>query len=63
MERIRGTPDFLLLFLTLLLVGFGVLMVFSSSQIISYTDHGDPLYFTKNSSFGQGLGFWECSSP
>ncbi|MBE3554448.1 MAG: FtsW/RodA/SpoVE family cell cycle protein, partial [Thermicanus sp.] len=56
MERIRGTPDFLLLFLTLLLVGFGVLMVFSSSQIISYTDYGDPLFFTKKQLLWAGIG-------
>ncbi|UNK20227.1 putative lipid II flippase FtsW [Paenibacillus sp. N3/727] len=46
----RGTPDFQLLILTLLLVGFGLLMVFSSSSsltVFSQKWGHDPLYFTK----------------
>lgn len=46
----RGTPDFQLLILTLLLVGFGLIMVFSSSSslaVISERWGYDPLYFTK----------------
>lgn len=46
----RGTPDFQLLILTLLLVGFGLIMVFSSSSslaVISKRWGYDPLYFTK----------------
>ncbi|WP_082112469.1 putative lipid II flippase FtsW [Paenibacillus sp. DMB20] len=46
----RGTPDFQLLILTLLLVGFGLIMVFSSSSsltVISEKFGYDPLYFTK----------------
>jgi cell division protein FtsW len=54
--KTRGVPDFLLLFLTALLVGFGLLMVLSSSSIFaltSFTSHGckycngDELYFVK----------------
>ncbi|MDQ0193139.1 putative lipid II flippase FtsW [Paenibacillus wynnii] len=41
----KGTPDFQLLILTLLLVGFGVIMVFSSSSSLYF--RGDPLYFLK----------------
>lgn len=46
----RGTPDFQLLILTLLLVGFGIVMVFSSSSSIALVNESfgyDPLYFTK----------------
>ncbi|MBU5354353.1 putative lipid II flippase FtsW [Paenibacillus silvae] len=46
----RGTPDFQLLILTLLLVGFGLVMVFSSSSsiaIASKSFNNDALYFTK----------------
>jgi len=46
----RGRPDFLLLILTLLLVGFGLVMVFSASSnytLASDAFNRDPLYFTK----------------
>lgn len=46
----RGAPDFQLLILTLLLVGFGIIMVFSSSSSIALIDAkfgNDPMYFTK----------------
>lgn len=49
MER-RGAPDFQLLILTLLLVGFGIVMVFSSSSSIAQVNKAfnyDPMYFTK----------------
>lgn len=41
----RGTPDFILLFLTIALVGFGLVMVFSASYSITYSE--DPLLHTK----------------
>ncbi|GIQ68704.1 putative lipid II flippase FtsW [Xylanibacillus composti] len=43
----RGTPDFILLALTILLVGFGILMVFSASSPRAAHLLDDPLYFTK----------------
>jgi cell division protein FtsW len=46
----KGTPDFLLLFLTFLLVCFGLAMVFSASSMTSATSTitgGDPWYYTK----------------
>lgn len=49
-EPRRGTPDFQLLVLTLLMVGFGIVMVFSSSSSIAMVNKNfgyDPLYFTK----------------
>lgn len=47
---LRGRPDFLLLVLTLLLVGFGLIMVFSASSntaAISKSNNFDALFFTK----------------
>ncbi len=41
----RGTPDFILLFLTIALVGFGLVMVFSSSYSITFSE--DPLFHVK----------------
>ncbi|AIQ52324.1 putative lipid II flippase FtsW [Paenibacillus sp. FSL R7-0331] len=46
----RGTPDFQLLILTLVLVGFGLVMVFSSSSSLTLASSlfgNDPLYFIK----------------
>lgn len=46
----RGAPDFQLLILTLLLVGFGIVMVFSSSSsiaLVSKLFDNDPMHFTK----------------
>lgn len=48
--RRRGTPDFQLLILTLLLVGFGVIMVFSASSSVALLNketNFDSLYFVK----------------
>lgn len=43
----RGTPDFLLLSLTVILTGFGTLMVFSASSAAASLDYNDALYYTK----------------
>ncbi|SET47463.1 putative lipid II flippase FtsW [Paenibacillus sp. NFR01] len=55
----RGTPDFQLLILTLLLVGFGLVMVFSASSgltLASKKFSHDPLYFAKRQAIWVGLG-------
>lgn len=52
----RGTPDFILLFLTVALVGFGVVMVFSASYSLTYSD--DPLSHTKRQIMYVALGLF-----
>ncbi|WP_373229897.1 putative lipid II flippase FtsW [Cohnella sp.] len=55
----RGTPDFLLLILTLLLVGFGLIMVFSASSSMAVTKelyNYDSLYFVKRQLMFAGIG-------
>ncbi|WP_139998137.1 putative lipid II flippase FtsW [Paenibacillus paridis] len=52
----RGRPDFLLLILTLLLVGFGLVMVFSASSSVAVVTKEDALYFTKRQFMWAGLG-------
>ncbi|TBL71039.1 putative lipid II flippase FtsW [Paenibacillus thalictri] len=42
---IRGRPDFLLLFVTVLLVGFGLVMIFSASSPKALFNHASPWYF------------------
>jgi len=55
MER-RGTPDFFLLLMTVLLVGFGIVMVFSASGPEAATQYGDALWYTKKQILAAGLG-------
>jgi cell division protein FtsW len=46
----KGKPDFILLIMTLILVGFGIVMVFSASSsiaVVSSSYNHDALYFTK----------------
>lgn len=55
----RGTPDFQLLILTLLLVGFGLVMVFSASSSLTLASSkfgNDPLYFMKRQMIWIALG-------
>lgn len=53
----RGTPDFLFLFLTLALVAFGLLMVFSASSMsATYFYKGDSLHYTKTQAISIGIG-------
>ncbi|NRF92765.1 putative lipid II flippase FtsW [Paenibacillus frigoriresistens] len=55
----RGTPDFLLLFLTFVLVCFGLAMVFSASSMTSafYEKfNNDPWFFTKKQLMAVGIG-------
>ncbi|BBI34551.1 putative lipid II flippase FtsW [Cohnella abietis] len=55
----RGTPDFLLLILTLLLVAFGLIMVFSASSSMAVSKsvyNNDALYFVKRQLIWVGLG-------
>lgn len=57
----RGTPDFLLLILTLVLVTFGLVMVFSasSSTTVVTAEYGyDALYFTKRQLLWVGIGIF-----
>lgn len=56
MKPSRGIPDFLLLFLTLGMVGFGIVMVFSASFTISYWDEGNRWFFTQRQLMWAGLG-------
>jgi len=50
----RGTPDFFLLSLTIALIGFGLVMVFSASYSITFQD--DPLSYTKKQALWAIMG-------
>jgi cell division protein FtsW len=54
-ERLRF--DFILLIVTLALVGFGIVMVYSTSAIMAGDRFQDPYYFLKKQAFFAGVGF------
>ncbi|MCY9517789.1 putative lipid II flippase FtsW [Paenibacillus apiarius] len=54
---IKGRPDFLLLFLTVLLVCFGLAMIFSASSPIVTLKHENPWYYVSKQSMFAFAGF------
>jgi cell division protein FtsW len=52
----RGSPDFLLLFLTFLLVCFGLVMIFSASSMTTAYKYEDPWFFTKKQLISVAIG-------
>jgi cell division protein FtsW len=52
----RRDPDYALLLVTLLLLGIGLVMVFSASYIIAEESRGDPCYFLRRQATWVGLG-------
>lgn len=54
----RGRPDFILLFITMALVGFGLVMVFSSSSATSLYEYGTPWYFAKKQILFASIGLF-----
>lgn len=56
MKTNRGTPDFWVMFLSLAIVGFGIVMVFSSSFTVSYWEMGNRWFFTQRQIIWAGIG-------
>ncbi|ACB84886.1 stage V sporulation protein E [Natranaerobius thermophilus] len=56
MEKKQSTPDFTLFAVTLILVAFGLVMVFSSSAIISQVQRDDTYFFLRRQAFWAVLG-------
>jgi cell division protein FtsW len=52
----RGTPDFLLLLMTFILVGFGIVMVYSASSAIAAQNYNDPFLLTKRQLIAAAVG-------
>ena len=53
---VRGKPDFWLMFFTFVLLGFGLVMVFSASYYEGWTEFNDSYYFFKRQMTWAGLG-------
>jgi cell division protein FtsW len=52
----RGTPDFLLLLMTFILVGFGLVMVFSASSAMAAENYNDPFLLAKKQLIAAAIG-------
>jgi len=46
MTKVRTAPDFVIIFATLVLLGIGIVMVYSASMVVAQK-FGDPYFFTK----------------
>ena len=57
MMKGRGRIDFILLIVTLALVGVGIVMVYSTSAIMAGERFQDPYYFLKKQALFAGIGF------
>jgi len=57
MMKGRGRIDFILLSVTLALVGVGIVMVYSTSAIMAGERFQDPYYFLKKQALFAGIGF------
>ncbi|PZM65843.1 putative lipid II flippase FtsW [Paenibacillus dendritiformis] len=55
-QKIRGRPDFLLLFLTVLLVSFGMAMIYSASSAVVGLKHENPSYYAAKQMVFAGAG-------
>lgn len=53
---VRGQPDFYFIFTVFALVGFGLVMVLSSSLVTGFRIYQDSFYFFKRHLFSAGLG-------
>ncbi len=55
-ENTKGRMDFSILITTIILVCFGVLMVYSSSFYVAQQQYQDPYYFFKKQAIGAAIG-------
>jgi cell division protein FtsW len=53
----KGKVDYLLLLLVLALVGFGIVMVYSTTAILAGDRFQDPYFFLKRQALYAGIGF------
>lgn len=57
-KKKANSPDLILLFVSVILVIFGLLMVYNASVVSAFEDFGDKYYFLKHQSIWAILGFF-----
>lgn len=55
-SRSRSNPDWLIIMSTLILLGIGIVMVYSASAVLAYREMGDWYYYAKRQLFFASLG-------
>ena len=56
MQKKKNSPDFFILLTVLVLLCFGIVMVFSSSQYVAFYEYGDAYYFLRKQLINAVLG-------
>lgn len=56
MQDRQGVPDLMIFIVTLALLGIGIVMVFSASQVMAFHELGDPYYYLKRQSAWAVIG-------
>ncbi len=56
LRSVKGTPDYFFLAIVIILLAYGIMMLFSAGSAKAYSDYGDVLYFVKNQLLGIGIG-------
>lgn len=56
LRSVKGTPDYFFLAIVIILLAYGIMMLFSAGSAKAYSDYGDVLYFVKNQLLGIGMG-------
>jgi cell division protein FtsW len=56
MAKVRTVPDTVILISTLLILGIGVIMVYSASAVLSFREFGDSYYYVKRQLLFAALG-------
>ncbi|MWV42395.1 putative lipid II flippase FtsW [Paenibacillus sp. HJL G12] len=57
-HKTRGRPDFLLLFMTFFLVGFGLMMIFSASYPVAIAKYNTPWHYVMKQSVSASIGLF-----
>ena len=56
LRSVKGTPDYFFLAIVIILLAYGIIMLFSAGSAKAYSDYGDVLHFVKNQLLGIGIG-------
>ena len=56
LRSVKGTPDYFFLAIVIILLAYGIIMLFSAGSAKAYSDYGDVLHFVKSQLLGIGIG-------